>query len=180
MGFFDRFRGYKREKDAELMKSLCLNFVADIFNTAIPKAEIPKKSIDNIEPIILGMFLVKIVYTLKNSDSPKCEEQIDMFHDTMENFLCNDIYLKSSMPKDTTSINNWISVIRYAANSRFKEYQETYSEDFSRHATILSTIKAFSKHLFIEPVSNDKLNTFIMVASAMFMMHKKICFESLK
>ncbi len=171
MGFLDRFLGKNPEKVAELMKSLCLDFAADIYNTVLPKAEIPEKCIDIIEPIILGMFLVGTIYKIKHSDSQKSREQIDMFYDAMENFLCNDIYLKSSMPKDITSINTWISAIKYATNLRFNEYPKTFMEDFQRRPNILNTIKVFSEHLFIESVVENKLNTFNMLASMIFMIH---------
>lgn len=171
MGFFDRFLGKNREKVAKLMKSLCLDFATDIYKVGLPKAKIPEKSIDTIEAIILGMFLVGTIYKVKSGDSKDSREQIDMFYDEIENFLCNDIYLKSSMPKDATSITTWISAIKYATNLRFREYPKTFTEDFQTRPNILNTIKAFSKHLFIEAISEDKLNTFNMFASIIFMAH---------
>jgi hypothetical protein len=181
MGFLDMFGRKNIAKRTELMKSLCLDFAGEIYNQVLPKAEISEKSIDIIEPMLLGMFIVGLASNIASGNPDKNKEQIDRFYSSMEDFLANEIYLKQN--KDSKGLEAWLSTVRYAANLRFNEYPDVFENDFNKMHSgpfILETSKAFSKHLFIEPIGQEKLNTFFMLSSLAIMMLLRKCLDELK
>jgi hypothetical protein len=168
------------EERAEFMKSLSLDFGADIINIALPESKCNLESTDPCEPIFLGMFIVNHSYFSLKREKRMSKKQIEYFHITMDNFFINDIFLKTTkninVSIDIENIEKFLSGLSILLNKRYEEYYNTFILDFEQKSKIFrNTSKIFSNHFFIKEVPENQLIQFYVETGFLILFHLKRC-----
>lgn len=157
------------------MKGLSLEFAANIIEL-MERLNIPLKHIDIYELIIMGMFIANIAYFRQTKDRGK-EQQINEFHNAMDNVFVNELFLKSHNVSDNNQIETFLYMMSKNINSRYSQYDELLSEDLSVGSKMMrNTIDAFSKNIFID-VDEDEVSGFQLLAPIVLMSHLTGCIK---
>jgi hypothetical protein len=146
MGFFDGLFGKNPKQVADKLRKYSDEFVGDIHKVSMPNANLSDKDINPTELIILGMFLVTMMYNLKyyKNNPDKTKQVIDEYNDIMSNLFA-DWLVKASQSIGVEILTNDILAFFDNAYSRSNEYRNSFPQDmdFYPGKLLSETIRLF-------------------------------------
>jgi hypothetical protein len=168
MDFFTRFKDRSHIKTAKLMKSISLDFLNNIMYDTLPKIGISIKSVYPHEILILGICMVKYMYSTLHNNLQNISEVVEEYHKVMEDYIRTNLLIKGTIISDTNNIIKISNDTTNIINLRYIEYSNAFLDDVNEKTLLKNSIELLAKYCFIEQVKGDIKRSFIVFASIIY------------
>lgn len=141
--------------ETELLKTLSLGVVGDL-GRLLKEQGLGRRPVKILEALIFAMFFVTEAYlTSRKGDLEAATPPLNRFHDTMIEYIFQEIFYKHSQAKDMEELKARFHQVQDTLNERYQEYRQGFVEDFRRQdRSFASTLTAFLGHLFQTPLED--------------------------